>query len=125
MASFTFAFPMKLNSGGRIATDETPDSQVRVIAHTEINQRIDDREYGFPPYAYEQAALADEIRRPITLVMTQRALLNYISNMHLEEITVERDRANRRLAMQIKYRNRNRIERGEGGTQFGLGLEEV
>lgn len=125
MASFTFAFPMKLNSGGRIATDQTPDSEVRVIAHTEIGQRIDDREYGFPPYAYEQEALGDEIRRPITLVMTQRAIVSYISSLLLQGITVVRDRKNRRLSMQITYKDRQRLQQSVDGAQFGLGLEEV
>lgn len=121
--TFTFAWPMKLNSGGAIAQDTTSDSQVQLLSHTEIGQRIDDRSYGFPPYAYEQESLADSIRQPITLLLTQQAIVQFIPTLLLQSIEVVRDPAKRKLAMAIEYLDRNRFS-VPTQTQFGLGLEE-
>ncbi|HAA56939.1 MAG TPA: hypothetical protein DCE42_19390 [Myxococcales bacterium] len=119
---FTFLFPMKLDSGGAIARDETSRSQLNMLAGTQTGQRIDDVGYGFPPHSFEQETLADESSRPIALVLTQQAITEYIPTMLLSSIDVAREPASRKLGIEIEYMERSRFE-DLSSERLGLGLD--
>ena len=107
---FTFTFPLKINSGGGISTDETGLSQVRMLSTVSVKQSIVTSRYGFPPFAFVQGSMNIDTERLIIIMSSQRALEEFVPNVLILALNLTRNVSSRQLVLDITFVDKDKFQ---------------
>jgi len=107
---FTFNFPIRVDSGSGIDTDQTSLSQMKMLSTVSTKQNITNPRFGFPPFQFVQGSMNIDTERLIIIMSTQRAIQEFIPNAVILSLDLIRNVSRRQLVLDVVFVDKTRFE---------------